>query len=397
MVETIDPSANGTVTDTSQYYAQSGGPLLLQKTVTTSANGLVKTTGTAVNGDTTSDFWTTDSTTLNPDGSQSETVGNFNKGGLISETVTTTTANGLWKTTEVDANGAGGSNNPVFNLVTTDDTVLNASDGSRAETVTATAANGATVGLTATTTSADQQTITTDRYLDETGNVVNVDQTSTTQTNADGSITDTTVSYDPQHNVLDTITETSSGNGLSQSTEYQNGSGTAVDEQSDTTSYDSDGDGGTTELFQDTDSVPGTNFTTTRTTQTSGNSQDVAIALLLAGALSSTNAATFSADANENTSIADTGVTTQTTTDEIDGASSPSDTRTVVTSANQLATTTSTALGGANPYIVTQTSTASDGSKSKVTTYYDPAALSVVAEQISVDTELRWSDRDHDG
>jgi len=62
---------------------------------TTSANGLTRTFGTAVNGHTSVDFSTTDSIVLNADGGQTETVANTNSAGLISETVTTTSANGL--------------------------------------------------------------------------------------------------------------------------------------------------------------------------------------------------------------------------------------------------------------------------------------------------------------
>ena len=105
-VETILPSANGTVTDTTQYYSQPGGTLLKTTTTATSANGLTVVEGTAINADTSEDFWTSDAIVLNANGSHTETVANYNKAGLISETVTTTTANGLFKTTEVDANGA---------------------------------------------------------------------------------------------------------------------------------------------------------------------------------------------------------------------------------------------------------------------------------------------------
>jgi YD repeat-containing protein len=386
-VETVMPSANGTVTDTTQFYAHAGGPLLLQTTVTTSANGLVKTTGTAVNGDTTTDFGTTDTTVLNADGSQTETVANFNRVGLISETVTTTSANGLSKTTKVDANGALNGSAPVFDFVTTDNTVLNTSNGSRTETVTASAANGATIKQAVTTTSADQQTITTNRYLNETGNIATVDQSETIQTQANGSVTDTISSYDASHNLLGTVVKTRSGNGLAISTQFENASGTTVDAQSDTTTFDSNGDGGTTETCLDTDNiVSGITFTTTRTKQTAGNAQSATTTLALAGALSSTNAASFSVVTNDSIAIADTGVTTETTTDAINGASSPSDTTTVVTSANRLTTTTSTALGSASPYIVQQTSVALDGSQSKVTTFYDPTALSVILEQNTVNT-----------
>ena len=184
-VETIAPAANGTTSDTTQFYATSGGSLLRQTMTTISANGLVKDTYTAVNGDTSWDFWTTDTTAINADGSTTETIANNNNNGLISEKVITTSANGLWKTTSIDANGALNSGSPVFSLTTSDDTVLN-SNGSRTETVTNTAANGATMSQFVTTTGADGQTVTTNRYLNATGAIGHVDQTETVQTQADG-------------------------------------------------------------------------------------------------------------------------------------------------------------------------------------------------------------------
>src|SRR5207249_1932068 len=88
--ETIEPSANGTIIDTTKTYTTSGGALQLMTVATTSANGLVRTFGTAVNGHTSVDFSTTDTIVLNADGSRTETVANTNSAGLISETVTTT-------------------------------------------------------------------------------------------------------------------------------------------------------------------------------------------------------------------------------------------------------------------------------------------------------------------
>jgi trimeric autotransporter adhesin len=384
-VETIMPSANGTVTDTTKYYAQAGGPLLLQTTVTTSANGLVKTTGTAVNGDTSTDFSTTDSVALNPDGSQTETVANNNRSGLISETVTTTSANGLSKVTETDANGALNGSSPVFNLVTSDNTVLN-SDGSHNETITTTAANGAAIEQTVTSTSADQQTIGTNRYLDETGSIGTVDQSETVQTQADGSVTDTVSSYNSSHNPIGTVVRSTSGNGQTTSTQYKNASGTATDTETDTTSEDANGDGGTIETYQDTDVVNGTNFTSQWTKQTAGNDQSTVTTCILAGALSATNVASFSSLTESGTVIADSGVATEITSDANNGASGPNDTTTIVTSANHLTTTTSTALGGANPYIIQQASVGLDGSDSQVTTYYNPASLSVMEEKITANT-----------
>jgi autotransporter passenger strand-loop-strand repeat protein len=382
--ETITPSANGTVTDTTQYYATSGGPLLLMTTATTSANGLTRTIATAVNGDTTTDFSTTDSIVLNADGSQTETVTNSNRAGLISETVTKTYANGLSTITQVDANGAvNGLGAPIFNRVTTDNTVLNASDGSRTRTITTTNTNGATIEQTVTNTSADQQTITISRYLNETGTIATVDQSETVQTQTNGSVVDTITSYNGAHALLGTITKTTSGNGLSVQTVYQNAAGTTVDTQSETTTFDTNGDGGNLLDCEDTDVI---NSTTTLKssvkTQTSGNGQTKTITMALSGALAGTIAPSFNAAANESISIADTGVTTQTITDTINSSPTTGDTTTIVTSADKLTTTTSTTLGSsALPYIVAIKSIATDGSTSDQTTYYDPADLSFIVQQ----------------
>jgi YD repeat-containing protein len=388
-VETILPSANGTVVDTTQTYAAAGGALLLTTTVTTSANGTTKTTATAVNGDTTVDFFTFDATVPNVDGSKTETVANYNRAGLISETVTTTSANGLMKTTSVDANGAtNGAGAAIFDLATTDNTVLNTADGSRTETGTQINANGTTIAKTTTTTSADQQTITTNRYLDETGTIGTLDQSEVVQTQADGSKTDTTTSYDASHALLGTVVKTTSGNGLATSTTYKNASGATVDAQSCNVSYDTNGDGGTLTDCEDADVVNGTTtLTSSVRTQTSGNQQNKTITMLLSGALASANASSFSVVAQDTVGIADTGVKTETITDTIGSATSANDTTTIVTAADGLATTTSTKLaGGASPYIVDTKTTNLDGSQNDTTTYYDPAALSVIETQRTVAT-----------
>jgi hypothetical protein len=383
-IETITPSANGTVTDTTQFYAQASGPLLLQTQVTTSANGLVRTTGEAVNGDTSNDFWTTDTIVLNADGSQTETVATYNKAGLISETARTASANGLSTTTLIDANGALSGSNPVFNSETTDNTVING-DGGRTETLTASAANGATIEQAVTTVSADQQTVTTNRYLDQTGNIATVDQSEVVQTQANGSVIDTITSYNASHSLLSTVVSTVSGNGLATSTVIKNASGAALDSQSDTTVYDSNGDAGTTETFLDTDTAVG--FTTSLTRKTSGNASSTTATLNLAGALAGA-ANGFGAVASDNVSIDGTGARNETIVDTINGASTSADTTTIRTSANQLSTSVSTALGSSNPYITQQTTIALDGSKSQVTTYYDPAALSVIEEQTTINTSF---------
>ena len=384
-VETILPSANGTVTDTTKYYAQAGGTLLKTTTTTTSADGLTKVSATAVNGDTSNDFWTSDTLVLNGDGSETETVANANNFGLISESVTTTSANGLFKTTSVDANGAlNGSGAPIFDRVTTDDTALNA-DGSRTETIINKNANGTTISQLVKTTSADQQTITINRYLDETGTITNIDQAETIQTEVDGSVVDTVVSYGPSHTLLGTVTNTTSGNGLTRTTTYQNAAGTTVDTQTDTTTYDSTGDGGTLQDFEDSDVVNGTTLKSSIKTQTSASDQTSTTTMVLTGALASTIAGSFTDVASTSVTVADTGITTATTTNEINGATAANDTVTVVTSANQRSTTTSTLLGSAaSPYIVQQDAIALDGTTTDTVTYYDPAVLSLVLGQLTV-------------
>ena len=386
-VETITPSVNGTVTDTTQYYSQPGGFLLKTVATSTSANGLTKVVSTELNADTTSDFSTSDAIVLNADGGRTETVANYNKAGLVSETVTTVSANGLSKTTDIDANGALNGSAPVFNLVTTDTTVLNASDGSQTETVSNSAANGTTISQTVKTTSADQQKVTINRYLDETGTISAVDQHEVIQTQADGSKVDTVGTNGLTNNFLGTIVTTTSGNGLKKTTTYNNAAGAAVDTQSDTTTYDTSGDGGTLRDLEDTEFVNSSStLTSSVQIQTSANGQRQATTMALGGALASTLASSFNDVVNTTVAIADTGNTTETTTDTINGAAAANDTTIVVTSANGLVITTSTALGSSAPYIQSVATTNLDGSKTEVTTYENPANLALIEEQATVNT-----------
>ncbi len=390
-VESFSPDASGTEWDVTQYYSSQGGPLLRETANGTSANGLVKSFFTAVNGDTNWDFWTQDSTILNADGSTTEAVATSNKSGLIDETVTTTLANGLSKTTAVDANGAvNTSGAAVFNLVTTDVTSFN--NGLKTETVTNYNANSSEIDQTITTTSADGLTITKKSYLDETGSLTNVDQIDTTQTQANGSVVETVTSSNAIKQSLGTITTTTSGNGLTKTKTYTNGGGTTVDSQSDTTSYDANRDGGRLEDFEDADVINGVTFKSSVTTQTAGNDQTATIAMTLAGALSSTNVSGFTAVATKNVAIADSGITTASTIDEVNGATTAADTTTVITSADQLSTTTSTTLGSAaSAFYVEQNTIHLDGSTTDTTTFYDPGSLSLVLEQTTVNTS--WDSR----
>jgi autotransporter passenger strand-loop-strand repeat protein len=389
-VETILPSANGSVSDTTDYYASSVGPLLLMTTLTTSANGLTSTNAVAVNGDTTTDFSTTDAVTLNADGSRTATVSISNRAGLLDETVTITSGNGLSKTTEVDANGAlNGSGAAIFNQVTTDNVALNRTDGSRTETVTTSGANGTATTKSVTTVSADQQTTTVNRYLGQTGSITSLDQTETIQTQANGSVVDTITSYNSATALLGTITRTTSGNGLSIQTVYRNATGAVVDTQSTTKTYDSNGDGGYLVDAEDSDVVTGSaTLGSSVRTQVSGNGQTKSTTITLTGTLASQIAASASVTTQDVTTIDDSGNTTETRTDTLGSAATPTDTTTVITSASGLTTTSSTALGSAAPYIVETKTTNLDGSTSDQTTYYDPSALSFITAQDTVTTSF---------
>ena len=108
-------------------------------------------------------------------------------GALIGKTVTTTSANGLSITTQSDNTGSG-----TFDTTVTDNTVDNA-DGSVTETITTTSANGTLEGKQIVNTSADRSTVTTTTENGD-GQTVQVDTTVTAPT---GVTTDTLANYAP--------------------------------------------------------------------------------------------------------------------------------------------------------------------------------------------------------
>src|SRR5262249_30618736 len=123
---------------------------------TTSANGLSIATQTDSTGRGVFDQIRTDVTVLNIDGSRTETVTDLHADGTVKgRTIMTTTRNGLSVTTQADSTGHG------IDRTRTDVTVLNA-DGSKTETVTDLAGNGAIVDRTMRTTSASGLSVTTE-------------------------------------------------------------------------------------------------------------------------------------------------------------------------------------------------------------------------------------------
>ncbi|MBX5147301.1 hypothetical protein HJB50_20395 [Rhizobium lentis] len=140
-------------TQTVQHRTKTGttGTMLSQTVTRTSLDGKSITIAEDANGDTKTDRLT--EIVVGTDGKTTKTVSTLNAGGyLVGKTVSVTSADGLSKTTSVDANG-----DTVNDLVVTDVTTT-WSDGSRTETVTSKNANGATIATTLTNTSADSLT-----------------------------------------------------------------------------------------------------------------------------------------------------------------------------------------------------------------------------------------------
>lgn len=163
----------------------------------------------------------TTQTVLNADGSKTSTISNYESGALESQSVATTSANGLVKKTVLNTNFD--SNGNSHSSEADDATVLNA-DGSTTHTVTDSSA-GVLVSKTVTTQSADRLTVSTQHDTTGSGSF---DQTETKQTqtladgssavsesefNADGSLKDKSVTTTSADSRLVTINQDSNGDG----------------------------------------------------------------------------------------------------------------------------------------------------------------------------------------
>ena len=161
---------------TKTFDSQRDGTLRDKLVVTTSASGLSTTIQQDTTGAGTFDQTRTDVTVPNADGSRTETASDLNAdSSLRDKTVVTTSANGLSKTTQIDTTGDGS-----FDLTVTDVAVLG-SDGSSTETVTGTNTDGSLKSKTVTAVSSDRKSATTqidshgDGYSIRSGRVVNAD------------------------------------------------------------------------------------------------------------------------------------------------------------------------------------------------------------------------------
>ncbi len=184
--ETIVTGANGSTVDTVSVFAATGA-LFSKEVTTTDASGLNKTVQDDVNGDGTFDTVITDDAVINADGSRTETITDEGANQTVSyRSVATVSASGLATTTKVDHTGTG-----TFDTVTTDTVTLN-TNGSRTETIADTNANGSLRDQSTIVTSADRMTETVTR--DTNGDGV-ADQVETKAVQSNGSIVDTVADY----------------------------------------------------------------------------------------------------------------------------------------------------------------------------------------------------------
>ncbi|MBN8914496.1 MAG: hypothetical protein J0I31_02735 [Rhizobiales bacterium] len=227
-------NANGSKTRTITDLAGDGHTIKDQTVVTTSANG--RTTTTQVNRDGTGSFdaVVTDVTAVNADGSTTETISTFNGDQTVlkGKSTVTTSGNGLSITTQQYVTG-----NSLPDATRTDVTVLNW-DSSTTRTISDLSSSGKLTGQTTITTS-------------PTGNIASVrdingdghtDQSTSSQIAQDGSTITTSADYAANGGLKDKVVATTSANGLSKTTQWDNnGDGTFDAQQTDVTVLATDG------------------------------------------------------------------------------------------------------------------------------------------------------------
>jgi len=367
-VETVAVVSGNSVT-TGSVYSSSGGTMLSKSVTTTSANGLSQTIQVDANGDGSYDATTTTTTVINGDGSSTVTAISKNGDGSvqIGKTITTTSANGLSVTTQSYLN----SQISPFQTVN-DVTVLNG-NGSLTQTVTHFDGTSLTqTGKTITNVSADRLTTTVSSYLSTNASP---ESTVTTIVNADGSRIQTAASFSPNGTTLvgKSVT-TISADGLTKTT-ILDANGDAVTDATEISVKSLNADGTTTvttTLYQGS-ATAGVNKVGQTIVSTSGNG-------LSATTQTDANGdGTFDAKATSVTVLNADGSTTQTIT-SFNGAGTIQTGRTVTTvSDDGLSKTVSTYLGTHTTADEVTTSTVAlnaDGSKTEtVSTFSGSGAL----------------------
>ncbi len=202
-------NASGSLVDTVTTSASDGSPTGHTVT-TTSADGLTKTTQVDPSGAGVFNSTTVTVTARNAAGSSvttaTQTAANSAN---IAQTVTTTSTDGSSTLTQEDNTGSG-----TFDTTISDTRTRNPDD-TVGELVTTTSANGTLLAKKTIITSADRSTVTT---TTANGDGVAI-EFQTSVTGADGTVKDTTADYAPNGTLVDKAVKITSANGLSVTTE----------------------------------------------------------------------------------------------------------------------------------------------------------------------------------
>lgn len=354
-VQTI-AEVNGETVDTVSSYAPNGITLLGRVETTTSADGLVQVRKTDVDGNGIYDAISSVSKVINGDGSSTVTSEQKNGDGTISiaKSVSTTSADGLTKTSTSYRNG---SVNPDASR--SDVTVQNG-DGSLTKTVTSFAgANQVQVSKTVTEISADKLTVVTREYV---GTNANPAKVTTTIKAIDGSSTQTTLAYGPDGSDL-------VGNKVVE---------VSADGLTTVAKTDQDGNGSFDAIVRTQKTLNADGSVTTIQTQYRGNGETAAHKVGSSTVTVSANGLVQTAFADENgdgvfdsktvvqTVLNNDGSKTQTTT-SFNGDGSQQTGKTVTTTSDDGLTTTNSIYVGESATVdstsTTQTVLGADGSK----------------------------------
>lgn len=206
-VTTLNADASEVEVSESIKYSTAGAVISREKSrTTTSGNGLSVTKEWDFAGDGVYERTQTDVTVLGSDGSETQTLSEYDSGVLKKQYVTTTSANGLHVATSWDIFGA-----DALSQDATDVIAINA-DGTKTRTVTNLKGDGSQLSKYVTVTSADGRTTTVQEDVDGT---VGVDRTKTTTrlTLADDSVVETLQTKSAANVLQDKETTTTSGDG----------------------------------------------------------------------------------------------------------------------------------------------------------------------------------------
>lgn len=270
----------GSSVETSSTYSPNGTTLISRAVTTTSATGLIQTVQTDVNGDGAYDATSSEVAVINGDGSSTVTATSKNGDGTvqIAKSVITTSADGLTKTTQSYL----GNTASAFRTVT-DVTVKNG-DGSLTQTITSLEGTDLVqAGKVVVTLSADRLTSTTKSFVG-TNSLPEIVVTTVTASN--GSRTETTSKYSTDGAVLlAKSTSVTSADGLSKTTTADANGDTVTDgtvvaaktlntDGTTTvveTSYAGSGTGAASKVAQSTTTTSGNGLTTTTVTDANGD------------------------------------------------------------------------------------------------------------------------------